>query len=87
MIYHTRDKDGTTPLMLAVQSGWKDAVWKLLECGADVNITNTHGVLALHYAIEFPKDNSTRARRKRKWGCDDVEEVEEGVNSKVGENG
>ncbi|KAK3879401.1 hypothetical protein Pcinc_016031, partial [Petrolisthes cinctipes] len=67
-----RDMDGTTPLMLAVQSGWKYGVWKLLECGADVNLVNYHDVLALHYAIEFPKDDNNRMQqRKRKWQSDD----------------
>lgn len=55
---HIRMEGGTTPLMLAVQSNWKEAVMKLLECGADVNIMKKDGVLALHFAIQFCPDNT-----------------------------
>ncbi|KAK8741406.1 hypothetical protein OTU49_002204, partial [Cherax quadricarinatus] len=55
---NARMQDGTTALMLAVQSNWKDAVNKLLEHGADVNVMKADGVLALHFAIEFCLDYS-----------------------------
>ncbi|XP_045596674.2 ankyrin repeat and SOCS box protein 14 [Procambarus clarkii] len=55
---NARMQDGTTPLMLAVQSNWKEGVNKLLELGADVNIMKNDGVLALHFAIEFCVDYS-----------------------------
>lgn len=53
--------DGTTPLMLAVQRRWKQAAEKLLDCGADVNIAKTDGVLALHFGIEFCSDETSEA--------------------------
>ncbi|XP_071519663.1 uncharacterized protein [Panulirus ornatus] len=55
---NARMDGGTTPLMLAVQSNWSEAVMKLLERGADVDIMKRDGVLALHFAIQFCPDNS-----------------------------
>ncbi|XP_042235854.1 ankyrin repeat and SOCS box protein 3-like isoform X2 [Homarus americanus] len=60
---NARMQDGTTALMLAIQSNWKDAVFRLLEHGADVRIMKTVGVLALHFAIEFcPVDTELSSR-------------------------
>ncbi|XP_068249187.1 ankyrin repeat and SOCS box protein 3-like [Palaemon carinicauda] len=54
---NARMSDGTTPLMLAVQSNAKEAVMRLIDCGADPNIVKVNGVLALHYAVEFCPDS------------------------------
>lgn len=47
------EKNGTTALMLAAQSGKPDLVRALLEHGADVNATNNNGQSALHLATQI----------------------------------
>ncbi|XP_064096310.1 uncharacterized protein LOC135208093 [Macrobrachium nipponense] len=54
---NARMTDGTTPLMLAVQCNAKEAVLRLLDCGADPNIIKVNGIMALHYAVEFCPDS------------------------------
>ncbi|XP_066946236.1 LOW QUALITY PROTEIN: ankyrin repeat and SOCS box protein 14-like [Macrobrachium rosenbergii] len=54
---NARMTDGTTPLMLAVQCNAKEAVLRLLDCGADPNIIKANGIVALHYAVEFCPDS------------------------------
>lgn len=51
------DKNGTTPLMLAVKRGLSDMVEILLMGGANVNAVNTDGKTALMLAekADFPK--------------------------------
>ena len=44
--------DGTTPLMLAAQIGWRDGAEQLLARGANVNLGNSRGETALIYAVQ-----------------------------------
>jgi ankyrin repeat protein len=46
-----RNKDGTTPLMYAANSGYEEVVDILLKKGADVNIEGNNGMTALIYAV------------------------------------
>jgi ankyrin repeat protein len=44
---------GLTPLVLATLAGHRETVWRLLECGADVNAENEKGKTALMWAKEL----------------------------------
>lgn len=41
----------TTPLITAARMGYVDVVWMLAECGADLNVRDTHGRTALMHAV------------------------------------
>lgn len=57
LLIFCRMQENTTPLMVALQSNWKEAVVKLLDRGADPNIMKENNILALHFAIEFCADD------------------------------
>lgn len=44
--------DGTTPLMMAAQIGWREGVEQLLARGASVNLSNSRGETPLMYAVQ-----------------------------------
>ena len=47
-----KDQAGLTPLMLACQQGFHDAVCTLLTMKADTNLRDRDGLTALHYAVK-----------------------------------
>lgn len=47
-----QSSDGTTPLMLAAQLGWRDGVERLLARGASVNLANNRGETPLILAVQ-----------------------------------
>lgn len=47
-----QSNDGTTPLMLAAQIGWREGAEALLGRGANVNLANNRGETALIYAVQ-----------------------------------
>lgn len=44
--------DGTTPLMMAAQIGWREGAEQLLARGANVNLSNSRGETPLMYAVQ-----------------------------------
>lgn len=52
---------GRTPLMVAAEAGAIEATQALLELGADVHRTDSHGETALHLACRAPKRGVVRA--------------------------
>jgi ankyrin repeat protein len=44
--------DGTTPLMMAAQIGWREGAEQLLARGANVNVSNSRGETPLMYAVQ-----------------------------------
>jgi ankyrin repeat protein len=46
------NNDGTTPLMLAAQIGWREGAEQLLARGASVNLSNSRGETPLMYAVQ-----------------------------------
>ena len=44
--------DGTTPLMLAAQIGWRDGAERLITRRANVNMANNRGETALIFAVQ-----------------------------------
>jgi ankyrin repeat protein len=44
--------DGTTPLMMAAQIGWREGAEQLLARGASVNLSNSRGETPLMYAVQ-----------------------------------
>lgn len=58
-----KDKNGVTPLMLAVRFGDVRLVMKLLKSGADPNAQDVCGWSALHYYAYFA--NKYKKKRKR----------------------
>lgn len=44
--------DGTTPLMMAAQIGWREGAEQLMARGANVNLSNSRGETALMYAVQ-----------------------------------
>merc|ERR1711991_715039 len=53
-----RDEDtGNTPLMVACQSGQRQAMFFLVEQGADVNAQNIYGAGPLHELIKNKREN------------------------------
>jgi hypothetical protein len=53
-----RDEDtGNTPLMVACQSGQRQAMFYLVEQGADVNAQNIYGAGPLHELIKNKREN------------------------------
>ncbi len=47
-----QNSDGTTPLMLAAQIGWRDGAERLLARRANVNMANNRGETALILAVQ-----------------------------------
>ncbi len=56
-----QDKQGNTPLMAAVQSGWDDGVTALLRKKANVNLPNTAGETPLIRAVLLHNYDMARA--------------------------
>jgi ankyrin repeat protein len=46
------NNDGTTPLMMAAQIGWRDGAERLLARGANANASNSRGETPLMYAVQ-----------------------------------
>lgn len=44
--------DGTTPLMMAAQIGWREGAEQLLARGANANLSNSRGETPLMYAVQ-----------------------------------
>ena len=51
---NTRDKEGRTALMFAVDRGDVEVVEALLQAGADASVVNQEGATALMYAFQEP---------------------------------
>jgi len=47
-----KTKDGMTPLLLSIALGEVEVAIKLIESGADVNISDNNGVLPIHVACQ-----------------------------------
>jgi len=47
-----QSSDGSTPLMLAAQIGWRDGAERLLARGSNVNMANNRGETALILAVQ-----------------------------------
>ena len=53
--WNTRDKEGRTALMFAVDRGDVEVVEALLQSGADASVASQEGATALMYALQEPK--------------------------------
>lgn len=61
---NTRDKDGFTPLMLAIINCNDQTAKKLIEKGADLNIKNNKGLTSLTLARAYSKKEITELLKK-----------------------
>lgn len=55
-LVNTRDASGYTPLQLAARNLRVEAAERLLDAGADVNVTDSQGISALHSALLAGRD-------------------------------
>lgn len=46
-----QDRDGNTPLLLAIESGWEEGTTRLIAAGANVNLANNGGETPLIRAV------------------------------------
>ncbi|CAD5115172.1 DgyrCDS4169 [Dimorphilus gyrociliatus] len=60
------DDSGWTPLIIAVSAGREEIVDLLLQCGADVNTTNSTGQCSLHYAASKNRETIVKKLIERK---------------------
>jgi ankyrin repeat protein len=56
-----KDKNGDTPLHLAVRSGSLEAARALIEAGADLSLANNEGDTPLQLALELGKKDAAKA--------------------------
>ena len=75
----TRDKDGRTPLLLAIQSGATDLAYCLLDHGANANQTTAENYSPLHYAIQ--RNEADLVQRLLTVGADPNTLTKLGMNS------